>query len=97
MNFYFVGLEYFSDELFKVMICVVFFLVDDFVIFEMLLKLGVYLKSEFKYEKIRNFVNNKMISVLNGNCFIYIELFVLKFLLCFSYCVGFKCKILYCG
>lgn len=48
---------------------------DDLVIYDMFKKLGVYFKSEIKYEKIRNFIFNKMIKVLNGNRFLYIELF----------------------
>lgn len=78
------------------MIYGVLFFVDDLVVFEMLFKFGVCFKSDLKYEKIRNLFNNKMISVLNGNRFIYVELFLFKLLLCFSYCVGLKCKIYYC-
>lgn len=86
----------FDDKFLKIIICGVFFLVDDSVVFEMLLKLKVFFKIEMYYEKIRNFEIKKMISVLNGNCFLYIELILLNIYLFRNvYCVGLKCKFFY--
>lgn len=64
----------------------------------MLNKLKVKFISKILYEKICYLVINKMISIFNGICFMYIEfLFVGESFLKFNICVGFCCKILYFG
>lgn len=98
INLYLFGNYNLNEIMFKICICGLLFLVDDFVVFELLDKFGCVVKSKIFYEKIWYLVSNKMISVLNGNCFIYIELlFIGKFLFRVNYCGGFRCLIFYYG
>lgn len=96
-NPYSARLENPTDEALKVMIYGVPLSVDDSAVLDMLSKLGARPKSALKYEKIRNPLNNKMTSVLNGNRFIYVEPLPSKPLPRFSYCAGLKCKIYHRG
>lgn len=47
------------------------------------------IKSNLKYKKIWNIVDNKIISVLNSDVFVYIVLIINKFFLKNVICVGF--------
>lgn len=82
----------------KVCLCGLFLFVDELVVVELFDKLGVKLKSKILYEKIRYLVINKMISVFNGNRFMYLEFFENgKVLFCVNYCVGICCMLFYYG
>lgn len=97
-NPYSSGLENPKDDALKITICGIPLSVDDSAIYDMLKKLGTRLKSEIKFEKIRNPTTHKMTNVLNGNRFVYVEpLEPEKALPRFSYCAGLKCKILHRG
>lgn len=60
------------DPVLKVTVSGVPLSVQDTEIVSMLLNFNVELKSEIRYENIRNPVKGKMTSVLNGNRFVYI-------------------------
>lgn len=72
LNLYFIGVKDLNDDVLKIIICGLFLFVDDSVVIEFLEKFNVFLKSEIKYEKIRYFVIYCMISVFNGNRFLYV-------------------------
>lgn len=93
---YFIGVLSLCDNVFKVIICGFFLFVDDFVVLEMLYFFDVMIKSDFKYENIRYLMICWMISVLNGNRFIYIVFFFNNKLFFKSViCVKLKCCIYY--
>ena len=72
--------------------------VDDSAVLEMLDKYKVGLKSEIKYEHIRNRVTLPMTTVLNGNRFVYTEpLPPNTSLPRFVYCAGLKCLLCHHG
>lgn len=61
----------------------VFLFVDDDEIMKMLKQFDLNFISGLKYENIRYFEIRKMIGILNGNCFIYVSVFLDgKFLFC---------------
>ena len=72
--------------------------VDDSAVLEMLEKYKVGLKSEIKYERIRNPVTHRMTTVLNGNRFVYTEpLPPNTSLPRFVHCAGLKCRLYHHG
>ena len=72
-NPYSTGAKEPNDEVLKMTICGLPLSVDDSAVLEMLEKYKVGLKSEIKYERIRNPVTHRMTTVLNGNRFVYTE------------------------
>lgn len=86
------------DPVLKVTVSGVPLSVQDTEIVSMLLNFNVELKSEIRYENIRNPVTGKMTSVLNGNRFVYIvPLPDGIYLPRVSYCAGRKCRIYHFG
>ena len=87
-----------NDPVLKVTVSGIPLSVQDTEIIKMLLSFNVELKSELRFENIRNPVTGKMTSVLNGNRFVYIvPLPDGTSLPRFAYCAGRKCRIFHYG
>lgn len=98
INLYLLGNYNILEKFLKIWFCGLFLFVDDFVVFELFEKFEVKFINKILYEKICYFIINKMISVLNGNCFLYIEFLKEgKYLFRINYCVGLCCKFFYFG
>lgn len=98
INLYFLGNYNLNEKILKIWICGLLFLVFDIFVFEFLENLKLDLKSKILYEKIRYLVIKRMMSVLNGNCFVYVVFFFLGiFFDRVYYCVGLRCFIFYYG
>lgn len=98
INFYLVGFNDLFDNVIKIIVKGVLLFVDDNEVFNMLKNFNVLFISDIKYEKICYLVIRKMMSIFNGNWFIYVK--VLDegvFFLCIFICVGLCCFIYYCG
>ena len=87
-----------KDAVLKVTISDLPLSVDDKAVYEMLKDLNISLKSDLKYEKIRNPTTKRMTSVLNGNRFIYIApLDDNVSLPRYVKCAGLKCRLFHYG
>lgn len=97
-NPYSTGAKEPNDEVLKMTICGLPLSVDDSAVLEMLEKYKVGLKSEIKYERIRNPVTHRMTTVLNGNRFVYTEpLPPNTSLPRIVHCAGLKCRLYHHG
>lgn len=67
------GINLFLEEVLWNIIKGVLLFVDDGEIIKMLDSYKVSFISLIKYENIRYFIIYKMISILNGNCFVYVK------------------------
>lgn len=67
------GINLFLEEVLWIIIKGVLLFVDDGEIIKMLDSYKVSFISLIKYENIWYFIFYKMISILNGNCFVYVK------------------------
>lgn len=87
-----------KDPVLKITVSGIPLSVQDDEIIKMLKHFKVELKSELRYENIRNPATGKMTNVLNGNRFVYVVPLPLgTFLPRIAYCAGRKCRIYHYG